>query len=136
MQRNNTWWFTLVVLSLAVALAEAAWAQSTPTASQNPRSPAPSGSASMQPAEPRGKALEDQAATEADRSLNQRIRQALNADTGLAPSVQKVQLETTNGAVTLRGSVPTEKIKEEVSAKVRQVAGVKTVENHLQMAPN
>ena len=136
MQRNNTWWVTLVVLSVSVALAEAAWAQSTPTPWQNPQSPAPSGSSSIQPAEPRGQALEDQAATEADRSLNQRIRQALNADTALATSVQKVQLETNNGEVTLHGSVPTEKIKEEVSATVRQVAGVKKVENQLQMAPN
>ena len=136
MQRKNTWWLTLLVLSLSVALAESALAQSAATPSQNPRSPAPSGSTSMQSAEQMGKALEDQAATEADRSLNQRIRQALNADTALATSVQKVQLETNNGEVTLHGSVPTEKIKDDVSAKVRQVAGVKKVENQLQMAPN
>src|SRR4029434_1800888 len=105
MQRKNTWWLTLLVLSLSVALVESALAQSAATPSQNPRSPAPSGSTSMQSAEQMGKALEDQAATEADRSLNQRIRQALNADTALATSVQKVQLETNNGEVTLHGSV-------------------------------
>ena len=90
----------------------------------------------MQAAKQIEKTMADAAATEADRSLNQRIRQVLNADTALVLSVQKIQLDTSNGVVTLYGSVPTEKIKNDVSAKVQQVAGVKKVENQLQMAPN
>lgn len=119
-----------------MALAGSAVAQNAGSTAQSPSSSAPSGTSSMQPAEQRGNTRDDKAATEADRSLNQRIRQALNTDTALASSVHKVQLNTNNGAVTLQGTVPTEKIKDDVGAKVQHVAGVTQVENHLQMAPN
>lgn len=136
MQKKNTPWLTILALSLSVPLSGSALAQGAGSPTQNPSSPASSGSSSMQPSEQIGNAIGDKAATDADRSLNQRIRQALNADTALAAVVQKVYLDTNNGAVTLQGSVPTEKIKDDVGAKVQQVAGVKEVENQLQMAPN
>lgn len=136
MRRTRTLWSTVAALSSALVLTGSADAQSPGSATQRPSSPTPSGTRSMQSSEHIGQTTEDKAATEADRSLNQRIRQAFNADPALAPSVQKVQLNTNNGVVTLQGAVPTEKIKDDVSATVQQVAGVTKVENQLQMAPN
>lgn len=136
MLRHHTHRLTVLAVSLSLAVAGAAFAQSPGSTPQSPSRPAPSGSSTLQSAEQEGKAIGDKAATDADRSLNQHIRQVLNADTGLAASVQKIQLDTNNGAVILYGTVPTEKVKDDVSAKVKQVAGVKKVENQLQMAPN
>jgi osmotically-inducible protein OsmY len=83
-----------------------------------------------------GKAMGDQATTEADRALNQRIRQALTADSSLRSTTERVHLSTENGEVTLQGAVATEKEKADITAKVQQVAGVKKVSNQLQMAPS
>lgn len=82
------------------------------------------------------KAMEDKAATEADRMLNQRIRQTLIGDMTLATVIQKIHLDTDNGEVTLHGSGVTDKQKVDIAAKVQQVAGVKKVENQLQTALN
>lgn len=76
----------------------------------------------------------DVGVTLADRSLNTRIREALQNDTDLAFSAADIKLLTDNGKVTLQGSVATEQMKEELMAKVEQVAGVKTVENQLTIA--
>jgi osmotically-inducible protein OsmY len=82
------------------------------------------------------KAMEDKAATEADHTLNQRIRQALTGDMALATVIQKIYLDTANGEVTLHGSGVTDKQKADIAAKVQHVAGVKKVENQLQTASN
>jgi hypothetical protein len=79
--------------------------------------------------------MRDEAATEADRTLNQHIRQALNEDTALAAAAQSVYIKTDKGEVTLLGSVATEKEKADISTKVQQVAGVKKLHNQLQMTP-
>jgi osmotically-inducible protein OsmY len=153
MQEKNTLWLTVLALSLSLALAVSAFAQglSEVSKSQSPSSPAPSGGTSMkssehpgkaqsgtsmQSYEQAGKAMLDKAATEADRSLNQRIRQALSKDTTLATDIGKIHLDTNNGEVTLHGSAATEKVKADIATKVQQVAGVKKVDNQLQMAPN
>jgi osmotically-inducible protein OsmY len=83
-----------------------------------------------------GKAMGDQATTEADRALNQRIRQALTADSSLGSTIERVHLSTENGEVTLRGAIATEKEKADIAAKVQQITGVKKVNNQLQMAPS
>jgi hypothetical protein len=79
--------------------------------------------------------MKDEASTEADRTLNQHIRQALSEDTALAAAAQSVFIITDNGEVTLHGSVATEKEKADINAKVHQVAGVKKLKNQLQMSP-
>ena len=99
-------------------------------------SSAPTADMEKGPAGQVGKATGDQATTEADRALNQRIRQALTADTSLGNTTERVRLNTENGEVTLQGAVATEKEKADIAAKVQQVAGVKKVNNELQMAPS
>jgi len=96
--------------------------------STTPGSSAPAGSMGMG-------ASSDQAKSEADRTLNQNIHQALSADSVLAASAKNVHFNTDNGKVTLQGTVPTEKDKKDIEAKVEKMTGVKDVDNQLQIAP-
>ena len=81
-------------------------------------------------------AATDQAKSETDRTLNQNIRQTLNTDSSLSASAKNVHFDTDNGKVTLRGTVPTEKDKKDLAAKVEKMSGVKDVDNQLQIAPS
>ena len=131
-------WRVIVTTSTALALTVPAFAQSQ---GENFEAPLPSGSssagvASLQVSDRGGESvMKDEASTEADRTLNQQIRQALSEDTALAAAAQSVFIVTDNGEVTLHGSVATEKEKADINAKVHQVAGVKKLKNQLQMAP-
>jgi hypothetical protein len=136
-------WEGILAVSIAVALAFPAFAQmqgesprSPSPRSPSPSSPPPSGAGTMQSPDQAGKAVVDKASTEADRSLNQRSRQALSGDTALATVARNIQLETEDGEVTLHGSVTSEKAKADIAAAVQQVAGVKKVENQLRSASN
>ncbi len=137
MRRKTTLCQAVLATSISLALALPAFAQgqSASPGASSPSSPSPSGSAGMQSPGQMGKGMEDRATTDADRNLEQRIRQALSGDASLAAAVQKLHIETAaNGEVTLRGAVKTEKEKADIAAKVQQVAGVKKVNNQLQSA--
>jgi osmotically-inducible protein OsmY len=103
-------------------------------------SAAPGGSTMGSSAAPGGTAgmgaATDQAKSEADRTLNQNIHQTLNTDSSLSASAKNVHFDTDNGKVTLRGTVPTEKDKKDLEAKVEKMSGVKDVDNQLQIAPS
>jgi osmotically-inducible protein OsmY len=77
----------------------------------------------------------DEGITETDRNLNNQIRTALKADSSLRDSVHKVSLSSDSGVVTLNGTVATEKEKADLESRVKRMAGVKDVENNLQIAP-
>jgi hyperosmotically inducible protein len=77
----------------------------------------------------------DKGTTETDRTLNNQIRTALKADTLLSDASQKVSLSSDNGVVTLNGTVATEKDKKDLESRVKSMAGVKEVENNLQIGP-
>jgi hypothetical protein len=140
----------ILAVSIALALAFPAFAQMQGESSRSPSpsSPPPAGGSSMerggssmqpgssstQSSDQAGKTMVDKAATEADRSLNQRIRQALSGDTALATVARNIQLETEDGEVILHGSVTSEKAKSDIAAAVQQVSGVKKIENELQIA--
>jgi osmotically-inducible protein OsmY len=136
MRRKTTLCQAVLAMSISLALALPAFAQGTAQSDgmSSPRSTPPSGSASMKSSEQAGTAMQDKATSEADRNLNQHVRQALSGDTALAASAQKIHIETANGEVTLHGSVATETEKADIAAKVRLVAGVKKVNNQLQTA--
>jgi osmotically-inducible protein OsmY len=76
----------------------------------------------------------DQAENEADRTITQNVRQAITSDDALSTSAQNVKIVTSEGTVTLRGPVKSEKEKQDIEAKAKQVAGVKRVENQLEIA--
>jgi len=76
----------------------------------------------------------DQSENEADRTITQNVRQAITSDDALSTSAQNVKIVTSDGTVTLRGPVKNEKEKQDIEAKAKQVAGVKRVENELEIA--
>ena len=76
----------------------------------------------------------DQSENEADRTITQNIRRAVTADGSLSTNAKNVKIITNNGMVTLRGPVKSEKEKAEIEAKAKQVAGVKSVDNQLEVA--
>ena len=76
----------------------------------------------------------DQAENEADRTISQNIRQAITADDSFSTNAKNVKIITNEGTVTLRGPVKSEKEKTEIEAKAKQVAGVKKVDNQLEIA--
>jgi osmotically-inducible protein OsmY len=76
----------------------------------------------------------DQSENEADRTITQNIRQAITADDSLSINAKNVKIITNDGLVTLRGPVKSEKEKADIEAKAKQVAGVKNVDNQLEIA--
>jgi len=73
---------------------------------------------------------------EADRTISQSIRQSLTADDTLSTNGKNIKVITTDGKVTLRGPVKSDQEKAAIAAKVQQVAGVKNVDNQLEIATN
>lgn len=76
----------------------------------------------------------DQAENEADRTISQNIRQTVSADDSVSINGKNVKIITADGAVTLRGPVKSEKEKTNIGAKAQRVAGVKRVDNQLEIA--
>ena len=76
----------------------------------------------------------DQSESEADRTISQNIRQAVGADDSVSTNGKNVKIVTVDGTVTLRGPVKSEKEKTNIGAKAQQVAGVKSVDNQLEIA--
>ena len=76
----------------------------------------------------------DQAENEADRTISQNIRKELNADDSLSTNGKNVKVITADGKVTLRGPVKSDAEKSAIVAKAQQVAGVKNVDNQLEIA--
>lgn len=75
----------------------------------------------------------DQSESEADRTITQNIRKALTADDSLSTNAKNVKIITNDGTVTLRGPVNSEKEKADIEAKAKQVAGVRQVDNQLEV---
>jgi osmotically-inducible protein OsmY len=75
----------------------------------------------------------DQSETEADRTLTQRIRQAVVADDALSMTAKNVKIITVNGVVTLRGPVKTIEEKRTIEATAQQIAGADKVDSQLEI---
>jgi osmotically-inducible protein OsmY len=76
----------------------------------------------------------DQSENEADRTITHNIRQAITADDSLSTNAKNVKIITNDGTVTLRGPVKSEQEKTDIEAKAKQVAGVKSVDNQIEVA--
>jgi hyperosmotically inducible periplasmic protein len=84
----------------------------------------------------RGKTLTptDQSESASDRTLTQKIRQAVMADKSLSMTAHNVKIITVDGVVTLRGPVKTEAERTKIAAKAEQAAGAGKVHNDLEVA--
>ena len=78
----------------------------------------------------------DQSESPADRELSQKIRKAVVADDTLSTTAHNVKIITINGVVTLRGPVKSQRERNVIAAKAKSVAGVKKVDNKLEIAAN
>jgi hyperosmotically inducible protein len=76
----------------------------------------------------------DQSESEADRTITQNVRQAVTADDSVSTNGKNVKIITNDGTVTLRGPVKSEQEKTNIGAKAQQIAGVKRVDNQLEIA--
>jgi len=75
----------------------------------------------------------DQSESEADRTLTQRVRQAVVADDSLSTTAHNIKIITINGVVTLRGPVNSAQEKANIDAKAQQIAGATKVDNQLEI---
>jgi len=75
----------------------------------------------------------DQSESEADRTLTQRIRQAVVEDDSLSTNAKNVKIITVNGRVTLRGPVTSKQEKAAIATKAQQLAGADKVDDQLEI---
>ena len=75
----------------------------------------------------------DQAERAADRTLTQRIRQAIVADESLSTTAKNVKIIMINGVVTLRGPVHSLQEKGSIAATAQHIAGTNNVDNQLEI---
>lgn len=75
----------------------------------------------------------DQLENEADRGLTQKIRQSLMDDDSLSTNAKNVKIITVNGVVTLRGTVNSDREKNEIGKKAKSVSGVRSVDNQIEI---
>ena len=76
----------------------------------------------------------DQSESEPDRTITQNVRQAVTTDDSISTNGKNVKIITVDGTVTLRGPVKSEQEKTNIAAKAQQIAGVKKVDNQLEIA--
>ena len=76
----------------------------------------------------------DQSETEADRTISQNIRKAIVEDDSVSTNGKNVKIITSDGTVTLRGPVKSAEEKTNLGSKAQQIAGVKKVDNQLEIA--
>ncbi|HSX81821.1 MAG TPA: BON domain-containing protein, partial [Candidatus Saccharimonadia bacterium] len=75
----------------------------------------------------------DQSERKAERTLTQRIRQAVVADKSLSTTAKNVKIITVNGVVTLRGPVNSLQEKGNIEATAQRLAGTTKVDNQLEI---
>ena len=78
----------------------------------------------------------DQSESEADRTLTQKVRQAVMADDSLSTTAHNIKIISVNGVVTLRGPVNSAKEKANIDAKAQQIAGATKIDNQLEIVAN
>ena len=76
----------------------------------------------------------DQSNAKSDVAITQAIRKAVMADKRLSTNAHNVKIITANGAVTLRGPVNNTEEKRNIGEKAKHAAGVKSVDNQLEIA--
>ena len=75
----------------------------------------------------------DQSESVVDRTLTQRIRQAIMADESLSTTAKNVKIMMLNGVVTLRGPVRSLQEKGSIEATAQHLAGTTKVDNQLEI---
>lgn len=77
---------------------------------------------------------DEQSETEGDRLITQNVRRAIMRADSLSVDAKNVKIITINGTVQLRGVVENTGEKQEIDRISREVAGVKNVDNRLEVS--
>jgi hyperosmotically inducible periplasmic protein len=75
----------------------------------------------------------DQSESEGDRTITQKIRQSIMADSGLSTNAKNIKIVSIKGVVTLRGPVASLQEKDIIAKKVSDVQGIVKVDNQLEV---
>lgn len=70
----------------------------------------------------------------ADRTITQRIRQAVMEDDSLSTNAKNIKIITIDGVVTLRGVVNNDRERNEIARKISSISGVRNVDNQIEIA--
>ena len=119
-----------VAAALVVALAVAAWVPASRAADY----PADNSGKNVRDRQDNVRTPGDQSNSKSDMAITQEVRKAVVADKALSTNAHNVKIITKNGVVTLRGPVKSPEEKDTIAAKAKQVAGVKNVDNQLEIA--
>lgn len=125
-------------LALALTLAGgAAFAQTTPTAPPGQATPS-ADNTRMNDRDhgSTGDTAQSQSNAKGDRELLAAVRRSVVKDKSLSTTAHNVKILAANGVVTLRGPVKSEEEKTKVEALAKQVAGVTSVQNNLDIKTN
>src|SRR3954468_5008378 len=76
-----------------------------------------------------------QALSESDQNLAAQVRSTLNNDTTVSRYAENVGVNAQSGAVTLTGSVPNERVRQNIDSIVREISGVTTVYDQMRILP-
>lgn len=77
----------------------------------------------------------NQSESSADLEITQKVRRAIVTDSSFSSNAKNIKIITQNGVVTLRGPVANDREKALIEDKVKNVAGVTSVNNLLEIAP-
>jgi osmotically-inducible protein OsmY len=83
-----------------------------------------------------GDTAQAQSNAKADRELLAAVRRSVVKDKSLSTTAHNVKILAANGVVTLRGPVKSEAEKAQIEALAKQVAGVTSVQNNLDIKTN
>lgn len=75
----------------------------------------------------------DQSEKKEDLEISANIRKSVVGDDALSTNAHNVKIITIDGVVTLRGPVKTEQEKVAIASKAKNIAGVKRVDNQLEV---
>ncbi len=119
-----------IIAAALVAVVLTAWAPGTRAADY----PADNSGKNVRDRQDTSPTSGDQSNRKSDLAITQAIRKAVVADKALSTNAHNVKIITANGVVTLRGPVNSAEEKETIAAKAQKVAGVKNVDNKLEIA--
>ena len=83
-----------------------------------------------------GDTAQSQSNAKGDRELLAAVRRSVVKDKSLSTTAHNVKILASNGVVTLRGPVKSDEEKSKVEALAKQVAGVTSVQNNLDVKTN
>jgi len=119
-----------MLVAAMVMIAASVWVPATHAADY----PADNSGKNVRDRDDSAKTPRDQSNSKADLAITQAIRKAVVADKELSTKAHNVKIITANGVVTLRGPVSSPEEKDKIAATAKSVAGVKSVDNKLEIA--